>query len=117
MVGLPAMRRGSFTFVTRPSTVAPVGITVLPPRTTGSVTRPVNGSPPLLENVERVFSSFTLTTVPAGSEGLVSATTMVAANNTESSAANFFILSPKLFLLILNLTVKHCSDQNNVGSD
>ena len=66
MVGLPAMRRGSFALVTRPSTVAPMGITVLPSITTGSVTRAENGSPAFELKVASVVSSFILTAVPVG---------------------------------------------------
>ena len=38
MVGLPEIRRGSLTLVTRPSTVAPTGINVVPLTTTACVT-------------------------------------------------------------------------------
>ena len=47
IVGLPEMRRGSLTLVTRPSTVAPAGISVCPLSTTGWVRRPRKGSPTL----------------------------------------------------------------------
>jgi hypothetical protein len=66
MVGLPAMRRGSFVLVTRPSTVAPMGITVFPSITTGSVTLAENGSPAFELKVASVVSSFILTAVPVG---------------------------------------------------
>jgi hypothetical protein len=66
IVGLPAIRRGSFVFVTRPSTVVPIGITVFPSITTGSVTLAWNGSPAFELKVASVVSSFILTAVPVG---------------------------------------------------
>ncbi len=62
------MRRGSVVLVTRPSTVAPTGITVLPSSTTGSVTRAEKASPVFELKVVRVVSSFILTAVPVGRE-------------------------------------------------
>src|SRR5258708_40139948 len=69
IVGLPAMRRGSFALVTRPSTVAPMGITVLPSTTTGAVTLAEDGSPAFELQVARVVSSFILTAVAVGRGG------------------------------------------------
>src|SRR5712692_9331196 len=92
IVGLPAMRRGSLIFVTRPCTVVPIGITVLPLSMTASVTRPEKGSPSLLENVERLFCSLTLSEVPAGNDILVCATA-AAANNIKQSSTTYFFIS------------------------
>src|ERR1700683_2748014 len=66
MVGLPEMRRGSLTLVTRPSTVDPAGINVAPFTMTGWLTFPWKGSPTRLLKVARVVSSRTIRAVPAG---------------------------------------------------
>src|ERR1041385_2230937 len=68
-----------------------MGISVLPSRTTASVTRPENGSPDLLPNVLRVLSSFIFSGVPAG---IVCAT--AAAISKRDTANTFFILPPDL---------------------
>src|ERR1700719_1870855 len=75
MVGLPEMRRGSLTLVTRPSTVAPTGISVLPLTTTACVTFAWKGSPTRLLKVARVVSRRTMRAVPAGTGALVCAVT------------------------------------------
>src|SRR3982074_2455298 len=90
MVGLPAMRRGSFAFVTRPSTVAPMGITVLPSTTTGAVTLAENGSPAFELKVASVVSSFILTAVPVGRE--VCAPAKLAIRMRDVSENAFFML-------------------------
>src|ERR1700756_1097454 len=120
MVGFPAMRRGSLTRVTRPWTVVPIGTTVLPSSRTGCVTRPENGSPALLVNVDSPFSSFTFRAVPAGKDRLdcpqAAAVTRIIASNT----SNFFIAPPgcvnENFLsdsFIQDWTVKHRKNMDN----
>ena len=90
MVGLPAMRRGSFALVTRPSTVAPMGITVLPSITTGSVTLAENGSPAFELKVASVVSSFILTAVPVGRAVCAHAKLAIRMNDVSESV--FFML-------------------------
>ena len=89
MVGLPAMRRGSFVFVTRPSIVVPIGITVFPSMTTGSVTLAENGSPAFELKVASVVSSFILTAVPVGRDCVQAA---VAIRISDVSKSVFFML-------------------------
>src|ERR1700722_20870653 len=89
MVGRPAMRRDSLAFVTRPSTVAPIGITVLPLITTGSVTRAEKGSPAFELKVASVVSSFILTAVPVGKA--VCAQAKPASRMSDVNESVFFI--------------------------
>jgi len=89
MVGLPAMRRGSLDFVTRPSMVVPIGITVLPSIRTGSVTLAENGSPVFELKVASVVSSFILTAVPVGSA--VCAQAKVASRMSDVSESVLFM--------------------------
>src|SRR6266571_2960889 len=96
MVGLPEMRRGSLTLVTRPSTVAPTGIKVLPLTTTACVTLAWKGSPTRLLKVARVVSSRTIRAVPAGTGVLVWAASDAASNSTRGRAIHFFMGSPQL---------------------
>src|ERR1035438_9199564 len=96
MVGLPSIRRGSVDLVTRPSTVAPTGITVLPPNITGSVTRAEKGSPALELKVASVVSSFILTAVPVGRE--VCAAEKTVARNKLARTTSFFMEPPKVFV-------------------
>src|SRR6266498_1273129 len=107
MVGRPEIRRGSLTFVTRPSIVAPAGITILPFSVIGWVTLPWNGSPALLLNVASVVSSLTIRAVPAGTGALVWAASMVA-SNVQGNSIHFFIRHSYLKLLS-NLTVDHAA--------
>src|ERR1700680_3852974 len=80
MVGLPEMRRGSLTLVTRPSTVEPTGITVAPLTTTGWVTFAWKGAPRRCLKVRRVVSSCTMRAVPAGTGTAGCAVTVGDAN-------------------------------------
>src|SRR5208337_1674877 len=94
IVGLPEIRRGSLNLVTRPSTVAPAGMTVLPSTTTGCVRLPRNGSPTRLLKVASVVSSRTISAVPAGTGplgGLVWATNIVPSRMQTSSSSHFFM--------------------------
>src|SRR5260370_10532103 len=93
MVGLPAIRRGSFVFVTRLSTVEPMGITVLPSTTIGSVTLAENGSPDFELKVASVVSSFILTAVPGGRA--VCAHAKLAIRTSAVSESVFFMLPPE----------------------
>src|ERR1044071_2492258 len=97
IVGLPEMRRGSLTFVTRPSTLAPAGIKVCPFTTTGCVTLARKGSPALLLNVASVVSSRTINAVPAGTGPFVCAANTVA-SNVQGNNIHFFMGPPKLEL-------------------
>src|SRR5229473_5595386 len=97
-----------------------MGITVLPSITTASVTRPENGSPDLLLKVASVFSSFTLSAVPAGSARLVCATAMPAISNKQNRPAKLFLvlIPPPVFTsCFLIPTVKQAQAVDNVGSD
>src|SRR5580698_6928164 len=90
MVGLPATRRGSLDFVTRPSTVVPIGITVLPSMMTGWVTLAENGSPAFELKVASVVSSFILTAVPVGRA--VCGQAQLAIRTSDVSESAFFML-------------------------
>src|SRR5208282_730057 len=95
ILGLPEIRRGSLTFVTRPSTIAPAGMRVWPLSTTGWLRLPRKGSPGLLLNVARVVSSRTIKAVPAGTGVAVCAAIIVgssraASSRTQGRAINFF---------------------------
>src|SRR5580704_16555853 len=108
IVGLPEMRRGSATLVTRPSILAPAGITVLPLRTTGCVKLPWNGSPGLLLKVARVVSSLTIRAVPAGTGVLLWAAAMVATSRMQGRTVRIFMTPPlldTLNILVSTLTV------------
>src|SRR4051794_12726054 len=98
-VGFPEMRRGSLTLVTRPSTMAPAGITVLPSTTTGCVMRARKGSPTLLLKVARVVSSLTIRAVPAGTGAGVWATS-VAASNAQGNSIHVFMRTSKIRKLL-----------------
>src|SRR6478609_246766 len=105
MVGLPEMRRGSLTFVTRPSTLAPTGIKVWPFTTTGCVMLARKGSPGLLLNVASVVSSRTINAVPAGTGAFVCAASMVASN------VHFFMGPPKTRDLHLTVVQSGTADK------
>jgi len=81
--------------LTRPCTVEPTGITVLPSSITASTTRPEKASPSLLEKVDSVFSSLTLKAVPAGRAMLLCAPAATARHITPSTASIFFIPPPE----------------------
>jgi len=90
------MRRGSFVFVTRPSTVVPIGITVFPSITSGSVTLAEKGSPAFELKVASVVSSFILTAVPVGRAVCAPAKLAIRMTNGKESDASesvFFMLS------------------------
>src|SRR5579864_2011687 len=86
MVGLPEIRRGSLILVTRPSTVDPIGIRVVPLTTTGWVIFAWKGSPTRLLKVARVVSSRTIRAVPAGT-GTPAGTAMGAGTTVWALAA------------------------------
>src|ERR1700757_589878 len=88
------MRRGPLTLVTRPSTVAPTGITVWPLTTTGCVTLPRKGSPTLLLKVARVVSRRTIRAVPAGTGTGVWAASIVASSE-QGSNIHVFMVPPR----------------------
>src|SRR5216684_3350142 len=117
MVGLPEMRRGSFTLVTRPSTMAPAGIRVLPFSTTACVSCPRKGSPALLLKVASVVSSLTINAVPAGTGELVCAAAIAASNTRQTSTVHFFITPPRVFqpfnLPIVALTLDQPDGEDN----
>ncbi len=116
MVGLPAMRRGSFALVTRPSTVAPMGITVLPSTTTGAVTLAENGSPAFELKVASVVSSFILTAVPVGRA--VCAQAKLAIKMSDVSENAFFMLpitSKFNFESLSKLSELHPAARDRVG--
>src|SRR5450755_1382161 len=99
IVGLPAMRRGSLALVTRPSTVVPIGITVLPSNRTGSVTRAEKGSPAFELNVARVVSSFILTAVPAGKAACAEAKLASRISDVSDSVFLMFSFTSRIHLL------------------
>src|SRR3974390_2029377 len=96
MVGLPEMRRGSLTLVTRPSTVDPTGMTVFPLITTAWVIFPWKGSPTRLLNVASVVSSRTIRAVPAGTGALVWAATLAAISSRPGNRILFFMVPPEI---------------------
>src|SRR5437016_2842895 len=89
--------------------VPPINMPLPPPMRPPTNMPPLKGPPPAPENVEIVFSNFTLSTVPAGSQGLVSDTPMVVANNAQSSATDLFILPPEFLSLDSELDCKALS--------
>src|SRR5262249_190439 len=89
------MRRGSFTLVTRPSTLAPTGITVFPSTITAWVNCAWNGSPGLLLKVPRVVSTRTIREVPAGTAELVWAASIAAKSSMQGRTIHFFMVPPK----------------------
>ena len=95
IVGLPEMRRGSLTLVTRPSTVAPAGINVWPFTSTGCVMLPRKGSPGRLLKVASVVSRRTIRAVPAGTGVFVWAASTVA-SRVQGNNIHFFMGPPKL---------------------
>src|ERR1035438_80795 len=97
------MRRGSLTLVTRPSTVDPKGISVLPLTTTGLVTFPWKGSPTRLLKVARVVSSRTIRAVPAGTGEPVWAASVAAKSRMQGRAIHFFIVPPQTSRALLYL--------------
>src|SRR6478752_6595674 len=110
MVGLPEMRRGSLTFVTRPSTLAPTGIKVCPFTTTGCVMLARKGSPALLLNVASVVSSRTINAVPAGTGAFVCAASMVA-SSVQGNNIHFFMGPPKTRDLHLTVVQSGTADK------
>src|SRR5215467_7390740 len=95
IVGLPLIRRGPLSFVTRPSITVPAGINCFPSTTTGSASFPWNGSPTLMLKVEIVVCNVTFNGVPSGTEGaLVCAHTDTAINSVPAIANSFFITPP-----------------------
>src|ERR1035441_6350502 len=102
MVGLPAMRRGSLAFVTRPSTVAPMGITVLPSTTTASVTLAENGSPAFELKVASVVSSFILTAVPVGRAVCAHAKLAIKMSDVSENVLFMLLLTSKKSIVSLS---------------
>src|SRR5712692_10978940 len=88
-----------------------MGITVLPSITTASVTRPENGSPDLLLKVASVFSSFTLSAVPAGRARLVCAKATPVINNKQNRPAKLFLILPPVYVLVSNFDCKTGSNR------